>query len=109
MASTTPEVPIQPQSLGEVFLSAVDIAGPASYANPGGQVVSATKFAMLSGLRFVVAGISSDGLNTVYAVSPAGRASPTVVLRWFVTATGAEVANGVNLSTKTVRVTAIGN
>jgi hypothetical protein len=38
------------------------------------------------------------------STSGSGNALPSFVVRWFVLATGAEVANAVNLSTKSIRI-----
>ena len=99
----------QPTPLGEGFTSCADITGPASYANPGGQVVSAKLFALQT-IRYADGSmIDSTGTNYAVPVAPSGPGAATIVLRWFVAATGAEVANATNLSTKEVRMSVWGN
>lgn len=89
-------------------LAIADIFGPASYTNPGGQTVNASAFGLLQVMGAWAVGITQDGLNTVYFTTLSGRSNKNIVARWFVTATGAEVANAVNLSTKRVTVLALG-
>lgn len=108
----------------------LDIDGPASYNNTGtfgtsGQQINAADFGM-GGFEFVgVDSISSDGVNEVMVVNGAtiagatnlnpapGSGQPgivpnTAVLHWYAGIRGiggiAEVANAVNLSTKSVRI-----
>jgi hypothetical protein len=92
----------------------VDHDGPASYVGgaAGGETINASDFG-IGGFELVQADhLSSDGLNTVFAtltgqsVSPAVLGNPvtSATLRWFVTATGAEVANAVNLTGKSIRL-----
>ena len=107
-----------------------DVDGPASYNNTGtygtsGQQLNAIDFGF-GGFEIVDApAISSDGVNEVLLVigattagatglspSPAAGqsapAEPSVVLHWYAGIRGigspAEVANGVNLSTKSIRL-----
>ncbi len=111
-----------PTSVGNKVVSVVGHAGPASYTQvssgtipvTGGDRVYASEF----GMKFfdsVVAMCADDGVNSVLVIPTTdtddfyGAGGMTsVILRWFVVATGAEVAGAVNLSTKTVRLQAIG-
>lgn len=90
-----------------VNLAINDMTGPASYVT-GGVTISASVFGLQS-LKFVDGMTSTDGLNFVrfWFLNPT-MGSPTVKVQWFVQSTGAEVGNGVNLSTKKVRCLAIG-
>ena len=107
--ATIQEVLVQPQSLGEVFLAVQPISGPVSYANPGGQVVSARAFGLLSA-RFVVAEDLDNTFTYYVRVLQSGKGgTATFTLHWYVVATNAEVANAVNLSASSVRVMVIGN
>lgn len=90
----------------------IDHDGPASYANVvvsagAGDVINAADLG-LGGIEDMNAdGLSSDGLNFVYATpvnGGNGNAVPSFQLRWIVLSTNAEVANAVNLSTKSVRL-----
>lgn len=114
--NTIPEIPVQPQSLGEVFLASRTLVGPASYNNTGvaatsGALLSATFFGLLSSIKFLEPeDTSANGLNFVRAFRIGnGVSANTVRVRWFVLATGVEVANAVNLSADSIRLLAIGN
>jgi hypothetical protein len=117
-------LPDYPTSIGDKRLSVFVHTGPAVYAviavatpPTGGDVVQAGPEAGLKYFDHVTGGVSDDGQFRVEAVYPAGnsasaagaaQASTTVRLRWIVVATGLEVAGGVNLSGRTVRLKAIG-
>lgn len=90
----------------------LDRQGPTSYANTGtfitsGDIISAADLGW-GGIEQVDAdGVSQDGLNGIwieYRGDIKGNAVPLVALHWTVLATSAEVANAVNLSTKTIRI-----
>jgi hypothetical protein len=91
----------------------VDVVGPASYVNTGtfatsGQPINASDFGW-GGFDFVMAMPSSDGLDIGYVASgTSGSSFTTFNLHWFVIATGAEVTNTTNLSTKTIRLLLVG-
>lgn len=92
----------------------VDRSGPASYNNTGtyatsGDVLSAAELG-LGGIDNVIPSQSSDGLNEIEISFPlnSGQAVPTIALHWFVTATGAEVANTTALNTKSIRLLVFG-
>lgn len=108
--------------VGAKYIVTFDHDGPASYANAGGfithgEIINAADIGM-GGFEFIDSGdLSTDALHTVLGLLPSqssstdpvnmpAPASPTFRLMWFVQATGAEVANAVNLSTKTVRLKA---
>jgi hypothetical protein len=100
---------MQPTPLGENFISVADVAGPASYQQGARPVISANTFAMQT-VRFVNGmGLSQSGTYYARTVSIPGPAKTSVAVRYFVTATGAEVANGTNLSGEIFRFEAIGN
>lgn len=94
--------------------SVFDHDGPASYSNVvvnagTGDVINCSDLGMsIDAFESVdPIGLSSDGLNyclVSYTNGGSGNAVPSVSLRWFVLATNAEVANGVNLSGKSVRL-----
>lgn len=113
-------LPGYPKKIGGGVQEAVfDHDGPAAYSN---VVVNAgTGDVILNsdlGMPFVGISVadadelSSDGINFVLveylpymsAVVQNGQQVSQIRLRWFVLATNAEVANGVNLSGKSVRV-----
>lgn len=103
--------------MGNKYELIVDHDGPTSYNNTGtfstsGETINAADFG-LGGIDFVdVEDLSSDGVNTGAALLVAqstiagniGNAVTSFVLHWFVQAGGAEVANAVNLSTKSLRL-----
>jgi hypothetical protein len=106
------EILVQPQSLGEVYTAARDIAGPASYTGGqgNGQIISANAFGLLY-IRAVTSAPDVDSTETWFVrVVPVGKgAQPTFRVRWYVISTGAEVGNGVNLSGGKVRYLVVGD
>lgn len=84
----------------------VDLDGPSSYLADGQSLTAADL-----GLRrilFASAGASDNG-DQFCAVSHGSHSSVTSVkVQWFVSSTGAEVANAVDLSGRFVRVRVIG-
>ena len=85
----------------------LDHDGPASYPT-GGEVFSARQCGLKT-IDSIQAGLSSDLADYVWPVITVKGSRPSVKLFWVVVATGAEVANAVDLSTKFVRLTVIGN
>lgn len=89
--------------LREVY---VDLDGPSSYAADG-QVLNAADV----GFRqiFHASAGGSDNGDQFCAVGHATKGPVTSVkVAWFVMSTGAEVANGVDLSARFVRVRVVG-
>ena len=115
-------LPSYPHALGHGITEAIfEHDGPASYSNVAtnsgtGDVINASDItgnAGALGISFVDSlGLSSDGLNYCFVEyapfgAAAGNSGLTVAqarLRWIVLSTNAEVANGVNLSGKSVRL-----
>jgi hypothetical protein len=100
--------------IGDKIEIIVDHDGPASYVGgaAGGETINASDFG-LGGFEVVQAdGLSSDGLNSVFvtltgqSTSGANKANAvtSATLRWFVVSTAAEVANGVSLTGKSIRL-----
>jgi hypothetical protein len=85
-----------------------DVQGPASYVNGTGIRVDPAIVGLKSIINLDPSGMNSAGL-TWYAVAltPATAAGPAY-LRIMVRSTGAEVANGVNLSAAIFRFEAVG-
>lgn len=84
----------------------VDVDGPSSYAADG-QALSASDLG-LKLIHFASAGGSDNG-DQFCAVGHASKGPVTTVkVAWFVNSTGAEVANGVDLSGRFVRVRVVG-
>lgn len=97
--------------VGDKLEVIVDHDGPASYANPtpftaNGEVINASDFGLGAFEVVDPMGLSSDQLNTVLCVvgDGSGKAATTCRIHWFVQSTGAEVANAVNLSGKSIRL-----
>jgi hypothetical protein len=99
---------LQPSPLGEKFVAARDITGPAAYTT-GGVVVSANNFALQTLAMCLSSHVSATGTYFVRFKMPRGNGFPTVTVIWYVAATGLEVANATVLSAEVVRVLAIGN
>lgn len=100
---------------GRVKWTFVDHPGPASYVNPGGDIYPSQSAyggpnsAGLSGVYLVVPTWSQSGTYYVYQkTAGAGAVRGTATLIWNVSATGAQVANGTNLSGETVRLLIFG-
>ena len=87
--------------------NAGQVVGPSSYVNGTGQAVYASSF----GLRAFLALIPSMSVSgTYYARWQPKSATPNTVgyLRWYVTATNAEVGNGVSLAAETINIMTFG-
>jgi hypothetical protein len=97
---------MQPSPVGERYMAARGLSGPAAYIT-GGITLSPKVF----GLNvFAIAwtnGLTNSGTYEAKVKMVAGDGSILVV--FFVVATGAEVGAGVNLSAELYRVAAIGN
>jgi hypothetical protein len=89
------------------------VSGPTSYVNTGtfttaGQVINASDFG-LGGIESIQPmGLTNDSVYTVLiALTPQSAnsgASKQATIHWFVQATGAEVANAVDLSASFIRL-----
>ncbi len=110
-----------PTPWGASFVSVITLTGPASYSqftapSTGGQDVRSLPEAGPKTVDFAIGGSSDDGTHRVEVVHyeagavPGGAslANATFVLKWYVIATGSEVAGAVDLSGQTVRVLVIG-
>lgn len=107
-----------PKVPGDGPWSVVDVAGPTSYVQmaqgtppTGGQILTAAGFGLQSLDWVAVIGPSDNYQYSVQVVPlPLLPGSPfeAMAVAWSVTATGAQVANGINLSARTVRMLGIG-
>ena len=79
------------------------VVGPTSYANPGGQAIYSKSFG-LRGFQHIACSMSVSG--TYYGMWQPASTNPgnTDHIHWFVTATGVEVGNGINLSAESLVV-----
>lgn len=104
---------------GNLPWTVADIAGPASYtqvtnATPptGGQAVGIAALGLPVSVIWAQAMGSDDGqFDIVVLLSPFNPLAGSgigLILKWIVSATGAEVAATTNLSARTVRILAIG-
>lgn len=112
-----------PCSIGSKMMGAADIVGPSSYTqytapSTGGQDVPIFPVCGLKNVDVAYGGVTRDGLHRaevvqIEASTVMGQtlSDTQVVLKWYVVATGAEVAGGVDLSDadKTVRLLVIGD
>ena len=100
---------VQPQSLGTMFLASDKIKGSNSYTT-GGVLFSAQRLALKT-FAFIWPETLTES-NTYFVKilrTGTGTNSGTVLVKWFVQATGAEVGAGVDLSAEYIRIAAIGN
>jgi hypothetical protein len=100
---------------GDRLLGASDHVGPASYvtvtnatnAPGGGDTLYASEMG-LKQIERVLSGMSDDGQYIIVGQGVPGGFPQNAVLMWIVANTGAQVANGVNLSARTAKILAIG-
>jgi hypothetical protein len=109
-----------PTPIGSVLLSVFPVTGPASYSqytapSTGGQDVQLLPNAGIKTGDVVLGGISTDGVHRAEVVQLEAStvngqtlANSRIVVKWYVVATGSEVAGGFDLSDTTVYLTAIG-
>jgi hypothetical protein len=92
---------------GGHYYSPLDYSGPASYVQ-GGDTIDAASFGFDGCIQTLTGSVSQSGN---YRVDPRPLSSGVQTewqLVWVVVSTGAQVANAVNLSGETVRLSAIG-
>lgn len=111
-----------PCSIGSKLITVVSMVGPASYTQytaptTGGQDVQGAPYGVKV-IDVAFGGVTADGLHRAEVVQLESSTvnglsvgNTRLVLKWYVVATGAEVAGGVDLSTaaKTIRLTIIGD
>ncbi len=109
-----------PTSWGSSRASVFPINGPTSYAQytaptTGGQDVDVLGPSGVKTVDFALGAVSTDGVHRAEvvhveaaAVNGQTLANARIVLKWYVVATGSEVANAVNLSSKVVNLLVIG-
>lgn len=108
MSSPLNQMLMQPSPIGEVMMSSRDIAGPVAYVT-GGVAISANYFALLTFKNLLSSHNTQDGLYFARFILPRGAGFPTATVVWYTASTGAQVANGTNLSASFLRVIAMGN
>lgn len=109
-----------PTSFGNVRASVFPINGPASYTQytaptTGGQLVTLMGPSGVKCADFAIGAVTTDGLHRAEVVqveegNVMGQtlAKAAIRLKWYVVATGSEVAGAVNLSTKVVNLLVFG-
>lgn len=114
MAGMLSEYPAVP---GNKPMAVSTVAGPASYTQvttgttpTGGQTIQAKDLGLVSIQTMQVSGSDNGqyGCHVIYPGNPQ-RGVSSVILEWFTLATGAQVAGAVDLSGRTVRITALGH
>ena len=122
-------LPGYPNPIGQKVDSVFPHAGPSSYSQASSGSAPAlstggdTVYAVEAGLKLIdhcTGGVSDSGTYRVEVLydsvsgiagssnPSAGQPKTTVRLRWYVVATGAQVAGAVNLSAEIVRLRAVG-
>lgn len=106
----------QTQGFADVFggrnFNVIDYTGVSSYANTGtpstsGEALDPKFFGFQNTIQFVAA--SGDQSGTYYGiVFPVNNGVTAWRIRWFAVATGQEVTNGTNLSTRVLKLSGIG-
>jgi hypothetical protein len=114
-------LPTYPNVPGGVPWSVHGVKGPTSYtavvtgapltSSSGGQQTTASAF----GLQYIIGCWAVSGSDDgqyyvrVYQLPYHGGGSSTsIIIQWFVAATGAEVSAATNLSARTIRLVALG-
>ena len=109
-----------PASHGAQLVSVFPVNGPSSYTQytaptTGGQSVTLQGPSGVKIADFVIGAVTTDGLHRAevvqyVAATVGGRtlARAGVILKWYVVATGAEVAGAVNLSAKIAYLLVVG-
>lgn len=109
-----------PDSFGAKRASVFPVAGPASYSQytaptTGGQNVQVSGPSGMKTVDFAQGAVTTDGLYRAEVVHIEAStlngvpvADSLIVLKWYVVATGAQVANAFNLSGSTVYIFALG-
>lgn len=105
-----------PAAWGNKRVTLVPVTGPSSYTqytapSTGGQTVQVGPVGGVKVVDFAIGAVTTDGLHRaevvqIEASSVNGITVPRTRLRlkWYVVATGAEVAGAVNLSAKSVEI-----
>lgn len=95
-----------PDYIGKRFAWCGYGTGPTSYLQSTGDPLAIPRFQNYVDSCFE--GTSVSGTYFVRALPSAGGPRATWKLKWYVTSTGAEVANAVNLSAETVQLSGFG-
>jgi len=98
---------------GNKWVVIFDHTGPSSYSNIGtnsgtGDVINGTDLGF-GGIDYIIGTVESTGVYDVepYYTQTTGQTQSSVALKWYVSTTGSEAANGTSLSSKTARLLAV--
>jgi hypothetical protein len=98
-------------TFGGRFFNTVDYTGVAAYVAGTGELLSSAAFGFPNTIQFVWASGDQSGVY-VGIPFPVNNGITQWYMRWFIASTGStaslEVANGTNLSAKTLKLTAVG-
>lgn len=100
--------PQSPQNVGVRKHFIGDFIGPASYVNGTGIQVNAIDFLFNRQIEYMHISNSQDLVHQAKVIYDKSGPQASFYIKFFVIATGAEVANAVDLSTKTFRIEAWG-
>jgi hypothetical protein len=101
----------QTQGFADIFggrgFNVIDYTGPALYVPGTGEKLDPKFFGFQNTIQSIL-DISGDQSGAYYGTAfPVNNGVTAWYIRWFVVATGVE-AGAINLSTKTLKITAIG-
>jgi hypothetical protein len=97
-----------PQNVGTRKHFIGDFIGPASYVNGTGVQINAGDFLFNRSIGIMHISNSQDLLYAAKVIYDKSGSQASFYVKFYVIATGAEVANGVDLSGKTFRIEAWG-
>ena len=92
---------------GKLF-NCIDYTGVASYVNGTGELLDPKFFGFPNTIEAIL-DISGDQSGAYYGIAfPVNSGVTKWYIRWFAVATGQEVTNATNLSTKVLKIVAVG-
>ena len=94
-------------AVGPYMARLVDHDGPTSYTSPGGETITALSLGFKRVLA-VFAMASDDGTQFAMARIAAKKTATSFRLLWYLSTTGAEIANATNLSARSLKLLVIG-
>jgi hypothetical protein len=92
---------------GKLF-NVIDYTGVSSYVNGTGELLDPKFFGFPNTIEAIL-DISGDQSGAYYGIAfPVNSGVTKWYIRWFAVATGQEVTNATNLSTKVLKIVAVG-
>lgn len=101
------ENPASADEFGGKLFHVPSYKGPLSYSNGVGDSLDPRSFGFPNSLIFVSGSMTVSGTYYVVAQPKSGMITAWT-LRWFITGTGDEVSQGINLSGETLQLMGIG-